>query len=304
MNRFGFSLVELMMSSGVSIVVGLGLIATLNFAVERVSLVAEQVKAEESLAFAGYQLSKYLSQAVKLRCCRGPNCMTNGGVASPIPHPTFNQVDIGGEPVGIADGVIDCRAGSTTGYVGARQHALALFTREVGIARPDGSAYSQYRGSAIYFVPALQDAQSGYSGIGDNSGRIEFLDAAPGAAFQQTSNFDRMVWIGVNEGFPGGVPNGVADIDEAAPVFPGGPSYLRSMSFRLTARYFEAASRGAYHYRPAAPLVPHRDVSTVVTILFRNNRIGTSTLNGVTSERPLGQIYFFRTLAPTIGGRE
>ena len=306
LNSRGFSLVELMMSSGVSILIGIGLLTTLNFAVDRLNLVTEQLKAEESLAMASVYLTRYLSQAVKIRCCRGPGCANpgndvTGGPLAAIPHPTYTQIPTGTEPAGIGEGVIDCRAGSTFAYVGGRQNAIALFTREVGMRQPSGVAFSTYRGAGIYFVPALSDAGMGASASGNNSGRLEFFDPVPGGPLANPMINDRLVSVAVDEPRDAlGVPTtGVPIKDDNTPQ-----GYLRSISFRLVARFFESSVPGNYHYRLPAPAIPHRDLSTVVTILFRNNRIGVSTLNGITSERPLGQLYFFKYFTPAIGGRE
>lgn len=279
-NNKGMTLIEIIVSLGVSMIPLLAFIMILNFVIERIHVAMEQISVETNLATASQLIKTYLGQAVKVKCCRSANCL-GGGALSPIPFPTFNLPVTADEPMMVAEGRLDCRDGAPTNWTAGSQNALGLFIRDAGTLNITQQAASLYQGTGLYFAPA--NSTSANSRIGHNSGTLFVYSGDPAQPLQELAKAEHLVDIEV-------VP-GTLEVTSN--------DYLVSITYKITARAFGPNSSGQADYQiGSAPTANYKDIHSNVKVVFRNNRLGTSATNGLTSERPFGQIYFFKFLSP------
>jgi prepilin-type N-terminal cleavage/methylation domain-containing protein len=267
----GFTLVELLISLVIGTILTAGAGAFFIQGSNQYSNLISQNAASQNLIQAAFYLRFYLNQAVKTQCF---------GVApfAAIPDPyTLTNVG-GGDPVGVGQGVVDCRNGGVA-WTPNQYNALAIYNRETGgSSATNGPPYvSVFQGVGIYFLPP----------VGTSTGVLIFSLAAPGTKTISSASgitISNLVDIQV-------LPNSISTASNGA---------IESMTYQLRTRYFLSGG-GLQTYLPVPPpgQAPYRDLSLSVQIGFHDNWLGISLDGTGTAQRLDGGIYYFRFSYPS-----
>ncbi len=289
-NQAGVSLVELMISVGVSAIVILGAGTVMAFVTDAFTKIVDKDEAEVSITKAAYALRTIAVQAVDLRVVTTP-----GAGADEIPAALTT-----GEILDSVDSVAQFPSITGTPTDRGRMLELAMFQRE---ASQNGN--SNFQTTGIFFKtpwavcpPNTTVANTNLYGSTreDCSGQLilawnnaaqtgpltNVFAATPNQLFLPNANvhldiYDRMTAVVLTT-------TGVA----------AAPSYARDARFRLTARFFLGWSSLNYNYDPANTVNSQtKEVTMEVYVGFRNNFLGRSQLVIDEPERLHGSLYYF-----------
>ncbi|MBX2988547.1 MAG: type II secretion system protein [Bdellovibrionaceae bacterium] len=153
---------------------------------------------------------------------------------------------------------------------------FGVFEREAKLLR-SGTTDSLIRNTGIFFMPPTVNGGREFEGV-------LFVDLDPDG--------DGRVQAGYDDQFVGGL----VSMQTVRPYFSAN-NRLISLDVEVRARFFPVnQSRALRCYRPTgcpAGMTGGRDETRVFTILFRNNNLGNSPLDGM-PDLALGRVYFFQ----------
>ncbi len=273
-NRDGFSLVEVMVATGIGTIVSAGIAAVFIFAIEQFTVLVEQNAAEESLLWAAYNTRSFLSQAIDLE-------VHAADLTSSIPAGQKGQVL--SSYTSASDGTIK---------------TLAIFNREMSTAA--GATGSNLFSTGVFFINPTTTPVAGnqqpWGGV---------------LIFDMGSNTDNPMWPSLSDLWFDRISEfRIQDVECALPGQSGAGcegSNAKSATVVIKARYFKNAKREQWIYAPTIPagtvIAPYRDIEMTVKVGFRDNVLlnsAGSRVGSTTDERLHGGLYFFRMILPPL----
>lgn len=275
--EFGFSLMELVVVSGIALFLTLTIASMLVRVAQKFILARSENQVREDMMSASFYSRYFLTQAVNLKATH---------IA--IPNPSGPDLTIG--YLGGMGTVTNPGYDSSTLPQDGSMDRVGYFIAENGIYDPTSiNSGSDFRPIAIFF----QRPNAAASGI-DSSGTL-YIDHM---STTKNPGPDDMAWNKMVSLKIDLIP---VNFDSTTP--PNPQSSAVEATLTIVGRYFKDHRQYLWTYDPTTPpTIGSQDVTQIVDIGFRNNVLGTSQIAGSgIVERLHKNMYYYRLSIPTIG---
>lgn len=272
------SLIELMVTLGVTSVVSLAAATLFSWTITQFQLAMEKNKSQENLLWASYEIRNYLGQAVNVA-----NVPVVGDCVTSQSNPgcIVSEFNTPAAPAGLAMNTVADTDGSVI--------TLGKFFREAGLGA------SNMLNTGFYFKKPSAAIDATYNRRG--TGVIFLASAAPGVPLvPDTSAL-----------FYDNISNLTMTVDSV--VDGGGVRHAKSAKITITGRIFNVLDRPNWTFCPG-PLdvacgggAAFADETVTINVNFRNNLLRALSATGdLCGDRLFGCLYFFKTVMPLQAG--